>query len=68
MIGEDGALLAANVSQGTVKVTTYLGREYQYVVETQLGEFIVNDGREKPYEHGERVTLGFPAEKLVPVL
>lgn len=66
--GGEAEAQQSNSSQGTVKVTTYLGREYQYVVETPLGEFIVNDGREKPYEHGERVTLRFPEEKLVPVL
>lgn len=67
-ISGDAAAFSSNTAAGKVKVTTYLGREYQYVVETPMGEFIVNDGREKPYEHGEQVALRFPEEKLVPVL
>jgi putative spermidine/putrescine transport system ATP-binding protein len=59
---------AENTTVGRVKVTTYLGRQYQYVVETPLGEFIVNHRSEQPYEHGESIKLSFPKDKLVPVL
>ncbi|OXM82972.1 ABC transporter ATP-binding protein [Paenibacillus rigui] len=50
---------------GRVKVSTFLGRSYQYVVETELGDFTVNKEMELPYASGQEVRLLFPAEKLV---
>lgn len=58
---EDGS----NRVTGRVKVSTFLGRSYQYVVETGLGEFTVNREMENPYDAGQAVQLLFPAEKLV---
>ncbi|NEW04774.1 ABC transporter ATP-binding protein [Paenibacillus sp. SYP-B3998] len=50
---------------GRVKVSTFLGRSYQYVVETELGDFTVNKEMEHPYLGGQEVRLLFPSEKLV---
>ncbi|MDF2961969.1 MAG: transporter ATP-binding protein [Paenibacillus sp.] len=50
---------------GRVKVSTFLGRSYQYVVETELGDFTVNKEMEAPYINGREVRLLFPSEKLV---
>ncbi|KRF09787.1 ABC transporter ATP-binding protein [Paenibacillus sp. Soil787] len=50
---------------GGVKVSTFLGRSYQYVVETELGNFTVNKEMELPYQNGQEVRLLFPSEKLV---
>ncbi|WP_028552251.1 ABC transporter ATP-binding protein [Paenibacillus sp. UNC451MF] len=50
---------------GRVKVSTFLGRSYQYVVETALGDFTVNKEMELPYVNGREVRLLFPGEKLV---
>ena len=50
---------------GRVKVSTFLGRSYQYVVETELGDFTVNQEMESPYKNGENVYLHFPKDKLV---
>jgi putative spermidine/putrescine transport system ATP-binding protein len=50
---------------GIVKVSTYLGRSYQYVVETALGNFTANQEMEKPFYSGQSVTLRFPPDKLV---
>ncbi|TFE25186.1 ABC transporter ATP-binding protein [Cohnella luojiensis] len=50
---------------GIVKVSTYLGRSYQYVVETALGPFTANQEMEKPFYSGQSVTLQFPPDKLV---
>ncbi|MFC4810510.1 ABC transporter ATP-binding protein [Paenibacillus sp. GCM10023250] len=50
---------------GRIKVSTFLGRSYQYVVETLLGEFTVNKEMELPYLNGQEVRLLFPSEKLV---
>jgi len=54
-----------NVLTGKVKVSTYLGRSYQYVVVTPLGEFTVNKEMQQPYLSGQEVRLLFPSEKLV---
>ncbi|WP_248926171.1 ABC transporter ATP-binding protein [Paenibacillus hamazuiensis] len=50
---------------GRVKVSTFLGRSYQYVVETTLGDFTVNKEMELPYANGQEVRLFIPGEKLV---
>jgi putative spermidine/putrescine transport system ATP-binding protein len=54
-----------NKLSGRVKVSTFLGRSYQYVVETNLGNFTVNKEMEVPYINGREVSLLFPSEKLV---
>ncbi|KIL40414.1 spermidine/putrescine ABC transporter ATP-binding protein [Gordoniibacillus kamchatkensis] len=50
---------------GRVKVSTFLGRSYQYVVETELGSFTANKEMESPFLSGQEVRLFFPREKLV---
>ncbi|OPH50539.1 spermidine/putrescine ABC transporter ATP-binding protein [Paenibacillus ferrarius] len=55
----------ANRLTGRIKVSTFLGRSYQYVVETELGDFTVNKEMELPYQNGQEVRLLFPSEKLV---
>lgn len=54
-----------NRLKGRVKVSTFLGRSYQYVVETDLGDFTVNQEMETPYKSGQAVQLLFPKEKMV---
>ncbi|MFD1955576.1 ABC transporter ATP-binding protein [Paenibacillus thailandensis] len=54
-----------NTLDGTVKVSTYLGRSYQYVVETALGEFTVNQEMQQPFAGNQHIRLGFPPDKLV---
>jgi len=66
LMGTDQELAAeANQLSGRVKVSTYLGRSYQYVVETPLGDFTVNKEMELPYASGQTVRLVLPSEKLV---
>lgn len=62
---EEPADARHNVLNGKVKVSTFLGRSYQYVVETDLGDFTVNQEMESPYKSGQPVHLLFPKEKLV---
>ncbi|ARK32232.1 ABC transporter ATP-binding protein [Halalkalibacter krulwichiae] len=54
-----------NSLEGTVRVCTFLGRSYQYDVETKIGTFTVNEETENPYHIGHSVLLTFPKEKLV---
>ncbi|WP_223068338.1 ABC transporter ATP-binding protein [Paenibacillus caui] len=57
--------LTDNVLPGIIKVSTYLGRSYQYAVETEYGEFTVNQEMDTPYLSGQRINLIFPKEKMV---
>ncbi|RYM04746.1 ABC transporter ATP-binding protein [Sporolactobacillus sp. THM7-7] len=54
-----------NTLTGQVKISTFLGRSYQYEVDTSLGTFQVNREMEMPFSTGDRVILIFPKEKLV---
>lgn len=62
---EEASRQDVNQLKGRVKVSTFLGRSYQYVVETDLGEFTVNQEMESPYKSGQAVNLLFPKEKMV---
>lgn len=55
----------ANIISGRVKVSTFLGRSYQYVIETEFGDFTVNKEMEMPYVSGQEVRILFPVEKLI---
>lgn len=61
---KDGAVLE-NAVNGRVKVTTFLGRSFQYVIETPIGDFTVNKEMTTPYQAGQEVVLVFPGEQLV---
>lgn len=54
-----------NVLSGIVKISTFLGKEYQYVVETEEGTLLVNDSTSKRYENGEKIKMFFPKERIV---
>ncbi|MBT2757420.1 ABC transporter ATP-binding protein [Mesobacillus foraminis] len=57
--------LPENGLPGRIKVTTYLGRSYQYVVETLIGNFTVNKEMIEPYHSGQEVILVIPGDQLV---
>ncbi len=54
-----------NVLSGTVKISTFLGKEYQYMVDTEEGTLLVNDNASKRYENGEKIKMYFPKERIV---
>lgn len=54
-----------NVLTGTVGVRTFLGKSYQYEVETPAGVLKVNMGTDRIYREGEQLTLHLPKEKLI---
>lgn len=62
---EEVADQGMNLLKGKVKVSTFLGRSYQYVVETSLGDFTVNQEMETSYRSGQNVNLLFPKDKMV---
>jgi putative spermidine/putrescine transport system ATP-binding protein len=64
-IAEDGQ--TDNVIEGTIGVRTFLGKSYQYEVETELGKFLVNMQTDIAIKEGHKIKLHFPKNKLVMV-
>lgn len=56
---------ASNHVRGKVKISTFLGKAYQYIVETPLGDLIVNHESDFRYHSGQEVSLILPEEKIV---
>ena len=54
-----------NVLPGVVGVRTFLGKSYQYEVETAAGVLKVNMAAEKVFNEGDGVRLYLPEDKLV---
>ncbi|MFR1835065.1 MAG: ABC transporter ATP-binding protein, partial [Turicibacter sanguinis] len=54
-----------NCVSGTVCVRTFLGKSYQYEVETKLGKIVVNHDGADVYEINDELTLHLPANKIV---
>lgn len=52
-----------NIVEGIVEIRTFLGKEYQYDIKTELGNLIVNN--DVVYEKGEKVRLHLPSDKIV---
>lgn len=57
--------LGDNELAGIIKVSTYLGRSYQYVIETSHGSFTANQEMDTPYQSGQQVRLYVPQDKMV---
>ena len=62
-LAEDGQ--TGNVITGTVGVRTFLGKSYQYEVNTAAGVLKVNTDTEKSFAEGETIHLYLPADKLI---
>lgn len=56
---------ADNVLTGTIRVRTFLGKSYQYEVETTVGNLIVNDEDAQLYQAGETVHLFLDPAKII---
>ncbi|MCM3511964.1 MAG: ABC transporter ATP-binding protein [Carnobacterium inhibens] len=54
-----------NSLTGTIKVRTFLGKSYQYEVETAIGKLLVNDVQVQGYQVGDKVLVVIPKEKLI---
>lgn len=54
-----------NTLTGEIIVRTFLGKSYQYEVETVLGKLLVNDSGNTLYQSGEKVNLYLTPEKLI---
>lgn len=60
-----GAQAGENEVAGRVLVRTFLGKGYQYKIDTPLGEIVANDSGARVYEAEDHVLLHFPPEALV---
>ena len=54
-----------NVLSGTIGVRTFLGKSYQYEVETSAGVLKVNMGAAHVHKEGEKIRLYLPKDKLI---
>ncbi|MEH7181041.1 ABC transporter ATP-binding protein [Neobacillus vireti] len=54
-----------NSVSGIIKVRTFLGKSYQYEVETSIGTLIANRADDVVYQVGDAVSLTIPAHKLI---
>lgn len=54
-----------NCISGTVAVRTFLGKSYQYEVQTSFGNLIVNGSDQDVYETGSQIHMVLPSHKIV---
>jgi putative spermidine/putrescine transport system ATP-binding protein len=54
-----------NTFSGIIKVRTFLGKSYQYEVETPIGKLLANKTDDVVYQVGDEVTLSMPSHKLI---
>ena len=64
LIGENAGRGSNSIS-GTVGISTFLGKGYQYIVDTELGELIVNSESKDRYSLGEKFDLYLPSDKII---
>lgn len=57
--------MTTNTIEGTIEIRTFLGKEYQYDVKTEVGNLIVNSESEVIYEKGQKIKLHLPQDKIV---
>ncbi len=57
--------VSENVMNATVGVRTFLGRSYQYEVDSTAGKLVVNAPIGKVYEPGDRVRVQLPKNKII---
>ncbi len=63
MIWNRGDASASNTVEGTIGISTFLGKQYQYLVDTKLGSLVVNSA--DLYQPGETVLLSLAKEKII---
>ncbi len=57
--------ISENMLEGIVEIRTFLGKGYQYSIETKLGSIIVNSSKEHIYNQGLKVKLHLPSHKII---
>lgn len=54
-----------NLISGEVTVRTFLGKSYQYEVDTSIGKLVVSSSSEEVYKQGDSIQMYLPANKIV---
>lgn len=54
-----------NVINGIIEIRTYLGKDYQYSIDTEVGKLVVNGTKDEKYDQGDKVKLHLPSNKLI---
>lgn len=62
---EDISISSAGLIKGRILVRTFLGKSYQYEVETEIGSLLVNGDDHQMYEVGQEIGLDFSKEKII---
>jgi putative spermidine/putrescine transport system ATP-binding protein len=62
---ESSSEKTSNMVTGRVLVRTFLGKSYQYEVDTDLGKIIVNGPDEHVKEPGDELLLNLPSNKII---
>lgn len=57
--------ITQNIIEGRVEIRTFLGKDYQYNINTTLGTLVVNVGSDKIFKPGENIKLHLPANKII---
>lgn len=61
----EGDMKDTNKVVGKVQIRTFLGKSYQYDVETELGNLVVNSSNELVYNSNDTIVLYLPENKIV---
>ena len=54
-----------NTIEGTIEIRTYLGKSYQYNVNTDLGTLVVSGSNDLVYSQGDKIKLQLPYNKII---
>lgn len=65
MILSGGESPSSNTIEGVVGISTFLGKTYQYIIDTALGPLLVNGEAGQKRHPGESVLLYLPKEKII---
>lgn len=57
--------ISENIVEGKVTISTFLGKGYQYIVETSIGDLVVNEDSSYRYNDGDSVKLHLPKNKII---
>ena len=54
-----------NTIEGRIEIRTFLGKDYQYNIDTALGALVVNIGSDRIFKPGENIKLHLPTNKII---
>lgn len=64
-VADDSHSSKQNTLEGRVEIRTFLGKDYQYIINTTLGTLVVNVASDRLYNPGENIKLVLPTNKII---